>query len=82
MKVIKINILELLEKNNRSKYWLSRQMNIRYEDIDRLLNGEGTSISTRYIIELCEHLNCTTGELISIVDAKGRKSSVTKKAKI
>jgi len=62
------NIETLLKKNNRSKYWLCQQMNITSRNINRLINGETTSISFKYIEQFCKLLNCTAGELITVID--------------
>lgn len=64
--MIKINILELLEKENKSKYWLCKNMNITFNSINRIIRRETTSISFKYIEELCNLLNCEPGDLITI----------------
>lgn len=66
--MIKLNISDLLEKNKKSKYWLCQKMGITSRNINRIIRGETTSISFKYIEEFCKHLNCTPGELISIVE--------------
>ena len=66
--MVKLNILKLLEKNKRTKYWLCQQMNINYYNLNRLIERETKSISFKYIEELCKHLNCTPGDLITIVE--------------
>lgn len=65
--MIKLNILELLEKNNKTKYWLCQNMNITSRNLNRIIRGETTSISFKYIEDFCEFLNCTPGELIVLV---------------
>lgn len=64
--MIIINIEELLKKNNKSKYWLCKQMNITSRNLNRIIKQETDSISFRYIEDFCEFLNCTTGDLIKI----------------
>ncbi len=64
--MLKFNIENLLKKNNKSKYWLCQQMNITNRNLNRIINGETTSISFKYIEELCQYLNCTIDELIKI----------------
>ena len=58
--MIIINIEKLLTKINKSKYWLSQT------NINKIIKGETTSISFNTIELLCEYLNCTPGELITI----------------
>lgn len=60
------NIEKLLKKNKKSKYWLCQKMNITNRNLNRIINGETTSISFKYIEELCKYLDCTIDELIDI----------------
>ena len=71
--MIIININELLKKNNKTKYWLCKNMNITSRNLNRIINGNTTSISFKYIEDFCKLLNCTPGELITIVDDDKRK---------
>ena len=64
--MIKINIVELLKKNKKTKYWLCQNMNITSRNINRFIRGDTTSISFKYIEEFCTLLYCTPGELITI----------------
>ncbi len=64
--MIKLNINELLKANNKTKYWLCQKMNITSRNINRIIRGETTSISFKYIEEFCKYLNCSPNELISI----------------
>ncbi len=64
--MVKVNIEELLKKENRSKYWLCQKMNITSRNLNRIIRGQTTSISFKYIEEFCLYLNCTPGELFSI----------------
>ena len=65
--MIKINIIELLKKNNKTKYWLCQKMNITSRNLNRIIRGETSSISFKYIEEFCVLLNCTPGELLTII---------------
>ncbi len=65
--MIKLNIVELLKKNGKTKYWLCQRMNITSRNLNRIINGYTTSISFKYIEEFCKYLNCTPGELIEII---------------
>ena len=64
--MVKVNIEELLRKNNRSKYWLCNQMNITFYNLNQIIIGSTKSISFRYIEEFCKHLNGTPSELFTI----------------
>ena len=64
--MINVNIVELLEKNQKSKYWLCGQMNITSRNLNRIIRGETTSISFKYIEEFCTLLRCTPNDLFTI----------------
>ncbi len=64
--MVKINIVELLKENNKTKYWLCQKMNITSRNLNRVIYGETKSISFRYIEELCTLLNCNPNDLITI----------------
>jgi putative transcriptional regulator len=64
--MIKLNIEELLKKNNKSKYWLCQNMNVTSRNMNRIIRGETSSISFKYLEEFCKFLNCTPSELIKI----------------
>ncbi len=64
--MVKVNIDELLKKNNRSKYWLCNQMNITSHNLNQIILGLTKSISFRYIEEFCKYLNCTPAELFTV----------------
>lgn len=65
--MIKINIEDLLRRKGKSKYWLCQRMNLTSRNINRIIRGETTSISFKYIEEFCQYLDYTPGELISLV---------------
>lgn len=64
--MLKVNIENLLKKNNRSKYWLCNQMDITTHNLNRVIQGETSSISFKYIEQFCKYLNCTPSELFTI----------------
>lgn len=66
--MLNFNIDELLKKKKKSKYWLCQNMNITSRNLNRVINGETSSISFRYIEEFCKYLDCTPSELIQITE--------------
>lgn len=64
--MLNFNIEELLKKKNKSKYWLCQKMNITNRNLNRIINGQTTSISFKYLEDLCHYLDCTISELIHI----------------
>ncbi len=65
--MVNVNIEALLRREKRSKYWLCQKMNITSRNLNRIIRGETTSISFRYIEEFCLYLNCNPGELFTII---------------
>ena len=63
--MVNFNIEKLLKKRGKSKYWLCKNMNITSRNLNRIIQGETTSISFKYLEDLCAYLNCEIGELIS-----------------
>ncbi len=68
--MLNFNIEKLLKKRKKSKYWLCQQMNITNRNLNRIINGETSSISFKYLEDLCKYLECDISELISIDNNK------------
>ena len=64
--MVKFNIENLLKKNGKSKYWLCENMNITSRNLNRIIYGETTSISFKYLEDMCKFLDCELSDLISI----------------
>ena len=62
----KFNIENLLKKKGKSKYWLCKNMNITSRNLNRIIYGETTSISFKYLEDMCKFLDCELSDLISI----------------
>ena len=43
-------------------------MNITSRNLNRIIQGETTSISFKYIEEICILLNCTPGDLLTLIN--------------
>ncbi len=64
--MVTFNIEKLLKKNKKTKYWLCQQMGITNRNLNRIIDGETTSISFKYLEDLCKFLNCSLEELVKI----------------
>ena len=61
--MIKLNVLELLEKKGKTKYWLYKQMGMSYQNFTKMIRNETKSIRYENIETLCLLLECTPNEL-------------------
>lgn len=64
--MVNFNIEALLRKRHKSKYWLCQNMNITTHNLNRVIKGETSSISFKYIEDFCKYLDCSVDELIKI----------------
>ena len=66
--MIKLDVLNLLEKNGKTKYWLYKQLGMSYQNFSRMINNETKSIQYENIDALCQIFNCTPNELFKMTD--------------
>lgn len=64
--MITFKIEELLKNKNKSKYWLCQKMNITTRNLNRVIHGETTSISFKYLEDFCKYLDCDLSDLIKL----------------
>lgn len=70
--MVNFNIEKLLKSRGKSKYWLCKSMNITTRNLNRVINGETTSISFKYIEDLCNFLDCKIEDLITIENSSDK----------
>ncbi len=66
--MVRLRILEILEKQNHTKYWLYKQMDLSYQNFNRIVNNETTSIRFDNLEKLSTILQCPIGELFEIIN--------------
>lgn len=66
--MIKLRALELLEKNNKTKYWLYKQLGMSYQNFSKMINNQTKSIKYENIETMCLLFNCTPNELFEITE--------------
>lgn len=66
--MIRLRVLELLEQQDRTKYWLYKQLGMSYQNFSRMVNNETKSIRYENIETMCLLLNCTPNELFEITE--------------
>lgn len=66
--MVKLRILEILESQNHTKYWLFKQLDLSYQNFNRMVNNETTSICFENLDKLSTILNCPVGDLFEKVE--------------
>ena len=66
--MIRLNALELLEKQGKTKYWLYKQLGMSYQNFNKMINNQTKSIQYENIEILCQLLNCTPNDLLIITE--------------
>lgn len=61
--MIEIKIDKILERQNKSLYWLAQETGLSYPTIHRLVSGKTTSISFDTLEKICLALNCTPNDI-------------------
>ena len=64
--MVKLRVLELLQQQGRTKYWLYKQLGMSYQNFSKMVNNETQSIKLDRIETLCQLLNCTPNDLFQI----------------
>ena len=66
--MVRLNVLPLLEKKGKTKYWLYKQLGMSYQNFNRMINNQTKSIQYQNIEALCQLLECTPNDLFVFVD--------------
>ena len=66
--MIKLDVLRLLEKNGKTKYWLYRQLGMSYQNFSNMVNNRTKSIRYENIEAMCLLLHCTPNDLLVITE--------------
>ncbi len=66
--MIKLDVLSLLEKNNKTKYWLYKQLGMSYQNFNKMINNETKSIRYENIETLCLLFDCTPNDLFKMTE--------------
>lgn len=66
--MIRLRVLELLQENGKTKYWLYKQLGMSYQNFNKMVNNQTKSIRYDNIETICLLLNCTPNDLFEITD--------------
>ena len=62
---MKLNVKQILEKQGKTPYWLSKVTGISNNNISNICNGETKSIRLDTIEKICQALNCTPNDIFT-----------------
>ena len=66
--MIRLNVVKLLEKQGKTRYWLYKQLGMSYQNFSRMINNETKSIRYENIETMCLLLHCTPNDLFEITE--------------
>ena len=61
--MVRLRILEILEEQGHTKYWLFKQMDLSYQNFNRMVKNETRSIRFENLDILSNILGCPIGDL-------------------
>jgi putative transcriptional regulator len=65
--MVKIIIDEVLAKQCKTVYWLSKQTGVSQFSMGKIVKGKTTSIKFDLLEKICLALNCEAGDILKIV---------------
>ena len=74
--MVTLDVLSLLEKKGKTKYWLYHQLGMSYQNFSRMVNNETKSIRYENIEALCQIFECTPNDLSASPKIKTTASAV------
>lgn len=66
--MIRLRVLDILKEKGKKKYFLYKNMDMSYQNFNKMVNNETKSIKYSYIELLCDLLECQPNDLFEITD--------------
>jgi len=64
--LVNLNIQNILDNKNKTRYWLVKALDSNYETVNRLCDNLSSAIYLETIEKLCAVLECTPNDLFII----------------
>lgn len=61
--MVKLRIMEILKEQGHTKYWLYKQMDLSYQNFNRMVSDQTKSIRFENLDALSRILGCPVGDL-------------------
>jgi putative transcriptional regulator len=71
--LIEVRLDDLLERQQRSFYWLAKQTGISYTTLWRLKKARALGINFATLEKICEALKCQPGDVLSLQETQASK---------
>lgn len=65
--MLRLRILDILEEQHHTKYWLYKQMDLSYQNFNRIVNNETSSIKFENLEKISDLLDVPVGDLFEKV---------------
>ncbi len=66
--MIRLRVLDILEQQGKTKYWLYKQLGMSYQNFSKMVNNETKSIRYENIETMCLLLHCSPNDLFEITE--------------
>ena len=76
--MVKVNLSELLEARGVSMYRLAKDSSVAYVTLWKLQTGRAQRIGFDVLEKICTRLDCTPGELLTVIPGKVAKRPAKK----
>jgi len=64
--MVELNVLEILKKKGKTKYWLFNQLDMSYTNFNNIVMNKTKSIKYENIEKFCKILDCKPNELFKM----------------
>ena len=66
--MVRLRILDILQEQGHTKYWLYKQLDLSYQNFNRMVTNETSSIKFENLDRLTKILQCPIGDLFEVTD--------------
>ena len=67
--MLRLRILDILEEQHHTKYWLYKQMDLSYQNFNRIVNNETSSIKFENLEKISDLFDVSIGDLFEKVSS-------------
>lgn len=68
--MVRLRILEILEEQGHTKYWLYKQVDLSYQNFNKIVTNQTSSIRFENLEKFYKILDCSIGELFEMIETE------------